>query len=334
MKNEKLKKVGRAFAQHMDDFTEHYADLLIERQPRWYANVSREEIVNKARNSVGLYLECYEQGSFAPLDKHLSECAHIKLDRGVGIRDVVEATLLGKSVVATLARQYCENSEEYIQFLEELEEFYQSFLAMTTARYSSMLLSRLDAEHVRNKLLLEASRTVTSALDPDEVLEKLAEVLAGTVNDGCCTIFLVNPETGGLAPSAGFGYAGDECQSALLGLRLCPSGNAISGVDGRSYGFCSANRASSSFADVLPEAVRSGSVSLFPINNGNTMVGVALVSSRKHGFTFDEATRELIGGILNTVAVAIECRFGKADQTPAQGERKSAQSRQRSAAVS
>ncbi len=306
MKNDKLKKVGRVFADHIDEFAYVYANLLIKHQPRWYAAMDKDEITSIAVHSAGLYLDCFELGNFVPLERFLRECAHIKLDRGVGIRDVVEGTLLGKSVIMSLSRKYCDDNEEYIEFVEELEGFYLSFLTMVTDRYSGMLLSRLNSEHVRNKLLLEASRTVTSALDPDEVLERLAEVLAGTVDDGCCTIFLVHSETGGLAPSAGFGYATDECKSALRGLRLCPSGNLINSVNGESYGFCAANKAGSSFADILPEAVRSGSMSLFPISNGNTTVGVAIVSSARKGFSFDEATIELIEGILNAVAVAIE----------------------------
>ncbi|WP_027722900.1 GAF domain-containing protein [Maridesulfovibrio zosterae] len=306
MKNEKLKKIGQSFSQDMDEFARVYAKLLVEHQPRWYAALASEDVLNIAKCSAEVYLDCFNQGSYSPFADYLSECAHIKLDRGLGIRDVVEGILLGKSVIISLFRKYCASTEEYIIFLEELESFFLSFLAMTTDRYSAMLLSRLNTEHVRNKLLLEASRTVTSALDPDEVLEKLAEVLAGTVDDGCCTIFLVNSETGGLAPSAGFGYASDECQSALRGLRLCPSGNVLTGVNGESYGFCAVNRASSSFADILPEAVRSGSVSLFPISNGDKTVGVAFVSSGRKGFTFDDATTELIDGILNAVAVAIE----------------------------
>lgn len=306
MKNDKLKKIGKAFSLNVDEFAESYAKLLTEYQPRWYAAMSAEEVKRIAVYSARLYLDCFELGNVKPLERYFADCAHIKLDRGVGIRDVVEGTLLGKSVVMSLSRKFCADNEEYIEFLEELENFYLLFLAMATDRYSGMLLSRLNAEHVRNKLLLEASRTVTSALDPDEVLERLAEVLAGTVDDGCCTIFLVNSETGGLAPSAGFGYSNNECKSALRGLRLCSAGNIVNSVNGESYGFCAANKAGSSFADILPEAVRSGSMSLFPISSGNTTVGVALVSSARKGFSFDEATTELIEGILNAVAVAIE----------------------------
>ncbi len=92
-------------------------------------------------------------------------------------------------------------------------------------------------------------------------------------------------------------------------------------MDGKSYGFCSSNKASSTFADILPEAVRSGSASLFHITNSDRMVGVALVSSEKPGFTFDDATTELIGGILNTVAVAIEsAAAARQTKTPAYGE--------------
>ncbi len=306
MKNDKLKIVGQYLLGNMDLVAESFAALLVEHQPRWYANVDFKELKNMTAQGASRTLECFVRGDLDVMEEYFSSCANIKLDRGVGIRDVVEGALLGKQAIRDFGRKFFDENHDYHEFLDELEDFYFEVLSLNTDRYSGMLLSRLNTEHVRNKLLLEASSTVTSALDPDEVLDKLAEVLAGTVDDGCCTIFLVHPETGGLAPSAGFGYASAECQSALRGLRLCPSGNAITGVDGKSYGFCSVNKASSSFADILPDAVRSGSVSLFPINNGTKMVGMALVSSAKKGFTFDDATQELIGGILNAVAVAIE----------------------------
>lgn len=306
MKNDKLKIIGEILLSNMDSVSADFAGILAEHQPRWYANVEPEELKESAGKGAEMILKCFTRGDLDIMEEYFRSCANIKLDRGVGIRDVVESSLLGKLAIRSFGRTFFKENNDYLDFLDELEEFYFEVLNLTTDRYSGMLLSRLNTEHVRNKLLLEASSTVTSALDPDEVLDKLAEVLAGTVDNGCCTIFLVHPETGGLAPSAGYGYASEECQSALRGLRLCPSGNAITGVDGKSYGFCTANKASSSFADILPEAVRAGSVSLFPINNGTRMVGMALVSSAKNGFTFDEATQELIGGILNTVAVAIE----------------------------
>ncbi|NDV23420.1 GAF domain-containing sensor histidine kinase [Desulfovibrio sp. JC022] len=306
MKNDKLKEIGEFLLNDMDSVSENFVALLLKHQPRWYGNVDHDERKRMAGSGAFMTLECFTRGDLGPMKSYFNSCASIKLDRGMGIRDVVEGTMLGKRTFISAGRSFYTDHDEYIAFLEELEAFYVEVIILTTDRYSGMLLSRLNAEHVRNKLLLEASRTVTSALDPDEVLSKLAEVLAGTVAGGCCTIFLVNPESGGLAPCAGFGYGSKECQSALQGLRLCPSGSTLSSVDGKSYGFCSSNRASSSFADILPEAVRSGSASLFHITNSDRMVGVALVSSDQPGFTFDEATTELIGGILNTVAVAIE----------------------------
>ena len=306
MKNEKLKKLGEYLLENTDAVSAYLAELLIANQPRWYAGMEFEKCREIAYGRVEMNLGCFTRGDFVPLENHFLSCAEIKLDRGVGIRDLVEGTMLSKKAFINAGQEFFEDKNDLLIFLHELEEYSAGVLSIITDRYSSMLLSRLNTEHVRNKLLLEASRTVTSALDPDEVLSRLAEVLAGTVGEGCCTIFLVDSETGGLAPCAGFGYGSKECQSALQGLRLCPSGNTLSGVDGKSYGFCSSNKASLSFADILPDAVRSGSASLFHITNSGRMVGVALVSSDQPGFTFDEATSELIGGILNTVAVAIE----------------------------
>lgn len=306
MNNKKLKEIGTCLLENIDLVVGSYAELLIKHQPRWFAGMEFDECKKVALHGVTMNLECFTRGDFVPLDNYFKSCAGIKIDRGVGIRDVVEGTLLCKQSFIAAGMEFYTEQEDLLDFLEELENYYVQVLILTTDRYSGMLLSRLNAEHVRNKLLLEASRTVTSALDPDEVLSRLAEVLAGTVGEGCCTIFLVDSETGGLAPCAGFGYGSKECQSAFQGLRLCPAGNTLSGVDGKSYGFCSSNRAGSSFADILPEAVRSGSASLFHITNSDRMVGVALVSSDQPGFTFDDAITELIGGILNTVAVAIE----------------------------
>ena len=306
MKNNRLKEIGAYLFENIDSAAAMHAELLIKHQPRWYASMDFEECKKIATYGVTMNLECFTRGDLVPLENYFKSCAGIKLDRGVGIRDVVEGTLLAKQSFIAAGMEFYKNQDAFLEFLRELEDYFAQVLTLTTDRYSGMLLSRLNAEHVRNKLLLEASRTVTSALDPDEVLTRLAEVLAGTVGEGCCTIFLVDPETGGLAPCAGYGYGSKECQSALQGLRLCPSGNTLSGVDGKSYGFCSSNKASLSFADILPEAVRSGSASLFHITNSDRMVGVALVSSDQPGFTFDDAITELIGGILNTVAVAIE----------------------------
>lgn len=306
MKNKKLKELGIYLFENIDPIVERHAGELIKLQPRWFACVKFDECREIAAYGVSMHLECFTRGDLVPLDNYFNSCAEIKLDRGVGIRDVVDVALIGKQSLIDAATDFFKQQDEFLEFLQELEDYFVQVLTLTTDRYSSMLLARLNAEHVRNKLLLEASRTVTSALDPDEVLSRLAEVLAGTVGEGGCTIFLFDPETGGFAPCAGFGYESQECQRALQGLRLCASGNILSGEDGKSCGFFSSNKANLSFADIFPEAARSGNASLFHITNSDRMVGVALVSSDLPGFTFDDATKELIGGILNTVAVAIE----------------------------
>ncbi|GKT29273.1 GAF domain-containing sensor histidine kinase, partial [Aduncisulcus paluster] len=115
-------------------------------------------------------LECFIRGDLEPLGSYFNSCAEIKLDRGVGIRDVVEGTLLGKQAFIAAGTEFYTEQADQLEFLAELEDYYVQVLTLTTDRYSGMLLARLNAEHVRNKLLLEASRTVTSALDPDEVL--------------------------------------------------------------------------------------------------------------------------------------------------------------------
>jgi signal transduction histidine kinase len=307
-----LQKIPQALAPDKERIARDLSASLCAHQPHWYASCSPQALQTHTHTYVERIFSCMKQGSLERMDAYICEAGRSKLDKGMNVRDVVQWALLCKNAFLNAIRRRfaptegTEYSDRCGRSLQATERFFDDLIVMVAQRYSDMLLARLNAEHRRNKLLLDVSRTISSALDPDTVLERLAQSLASTIHDGCCTIFLVDPETGALSPRAGWGYDTDFCMRSIKGMRLCPNGNQIRGRHGESYGFCTLNPESLTFAEKIPQALRDGWLNIFPIANGETMLGVAMLSSRAQDFRLDEETAAQLEAILGSVAVTIE----------------------------
>ncbi|XPV75024.1 MAG: GAF domain-containing protein [Desulfovibrio sp.] len=302
---ESLKDIPELLIPYMDQMSQFLSQSYLNNLGHWYGLLEPGEVERVAMSSLELIFSCLRDNSLQSLKQHLDHCGPMKLEKGVGISDFVKNLLLSKEVIRNKIYELSDNIDHYHVWAEALDQFYIDAVALQTEQYSCLLSSRLKAQHDRTTLLLDVSRTVTSDLEPNTVLERLAQTLAEVIDDGCCTIFLVDPENGNLSPRAGWGYNSEQCMLSVTGLRMCSAGDDLQ-VYKNSYGVCSTNPESSSFADMLPEAVRSGWLKNFPITNGETVVGVAVLSSSAKGFVFDDENSSLVEGILNAVAVTIE----------------------------
>ena len=306
MPYKQLKSITPALAKDSKAILADFADCLQIRQPQWYGGLEKHEIVERIRSYIEQVLYCMQQGTIASMDEYLSETGRLKIQEGMGVHDVVEGSLVGKSVLSRSIQRNFPAANECSKLQQELDAFYVDIIALIAERYSAMLKNKLEEEHARTKLLVEVSRTISGSLDPDAIMERLAQALSEVVEEGCCTIYLADQDTGGLYPRAGWGYGSECCWNAMNGIRLCAEGNHIHTSSGDSYGICSRNVESSSFVNTLPEAMRSGWVNIFPISVADKMLGVALLASRNESFSFNDELNSLVESILNSVAVAIE----------------------------
>lgn len=300
------KDTAEILLPHLPAIVDELVALFESRRVQWIEERPHEEIVRFAASSMECILGCMAAGSPNALERYMTELLRQGLNPAAAISDVVEGILLGKTALVSALRRTSGDAETLLDRLEALDAFYIEVLALITERYNAYVIADREREHARAKLLLEVSRAVTSDLAPDAVLERLARILSDSVGGGCCSIFLLNPETGGLTPQAGWGYGSEACMEAVRGTRLCTSGSELEANDGNTYGVCALSRSATAFAEILPEALRAGRTRIFPITSGKKTVGVAVLSSDRENFTFDENATSLVAGILNGVSVAIE----------------------------
>ncbi|MFW5490099.1 MAG: GAF domain-containing protein [Desulfovibrio sp.] len=283
-----------------------YAALLREHQPHWYAGLSDEALADLVGPTLVTILNTLTHGTQDRLEDYFSRTAHYKLGKGIPVRGVVQAMMLSRTALVDALRRQIPDAVYLNKVLIEFDRAYNDMVVLSAERYSDMLLHKLEAEHDCNERLLKVSRTISGALDPDTVLERMAQALAETVENGCCTIFLVEPESGALMPRATWGYDSETHRRSIAGLRLCADGTQIRMRNGKSFGFSPRTPESTLFAAQIPEAIRSGWLNFFPISNGSNMLGAALLSSRLSCYSMSEETASQVEAILNSLAMAIE----------------------------
>jgi signal transduction histidine kinase len=301
-----LKTISQTLTPDLPAIAGEVAALFKTRHPGRESRFSSQALHAVALSSLESIFRCMAEERPDALHRYL---AGVLLDGGDsdwGVGEVVELFSLGRTALLAALRRCPCDSPELFRRQDALEAFYIDVIARITEQYTDLFLCRQEREHARARILLEASRAVSSSLAPDEVLECLARILAETVDDGCCSIFMRNPETGGLTPQAGWGYDSETCMLSARGLRFCTEGSDLQARDGTSFGLCSLNTEGAAYAGLLPEALRTGTTNIFPITNGDVTLGVAILSSRLPGFVFDDDTISLVEGVLGGVAMTLE----------------------------
>jgi signal transduction histidine kinase len=189
-----------------------------------------------------------------------------------------------------------ESEERFRRLYSELE---------TRIQERTVELSRAQKQTAQ---ILNALRVASSSLELDAVLESIAEVMAAAISAPFCCIFFIDPEHNKLIPRAVGGWQArdyfDGSNKRLLEFEL---DEYITQVLERNEPLTIFDLETGT--DAPPKtALASGFHSLLavPLRVGERVLGVVVLSTGKMSDQFNQEELELLRGIANSVALAVE----------------------------
>lgn len=164
--------------------------------------------------------------------------------------------------------------------------------------------SEIERRLVQLRTAAEISRSVTSMLDPEELLQRVVELIHERNNYYYVGVFLVDERREYAVLMAGTGEAGQRMLAT--GHRLQVGGSSM-------IGWCTSNRQARIALDVGAEAVRFNNPYLpltrselaLPIISRGLTIGALTVQSAEPN-AFDESDIVILQGIADSLAIAID----------------------------
>jgi signal transduction histidine kinase/ligand-binding sensor protein len=156
-------------------------------------------------------------------------------------------------------------------------------------------------------LMLHAAQTASSSLEPTQVLERVADAMVTAVGVPYCGIYLMDAERGVLVPHVVRGPLTEDIE----GLRERPLDPAVDSLAGEALrrqapAVCYDAETDPCLSRETVQAWSVKSVLAVPIRVSEQVLGVAILSTSSdyRHFTSDEI--ELVWGIANSVALAVD----------------------------
>lgn len=190
-----------------------------------------------------------------------------------------------------------QDSEEHLRVLSsELE---------TRIQQRTIELSRAQKQTAQ---ILNALRVASSSLELDAVLESIAEVMAAAMRAPFCCIFFIDPEHNKLIPRAVGGWQArdyfDGSNKRLLEFELDAYLTEVLQRDEPLTIFDL--EPSTETAPKTARAFGFRSLLAVPLRVGGRILGVGVLSTGKPSEQFHQEELELLRGIANSVALAVE----------------------------
>lgn len=156
--------------------------------------------------------------------------------------------------------------------------------------------------------ILNALRVASSSLELDAVLESIAEVMAAAIHAPFCCIFFIDPEHNKLIPRAVGGWQArdyfDGSNRRLLEFEL--DAYLTEALQRREPLTCFDFETPTETSTKTPTAFDWRSVLTVPLRTGERLLGVAILITPKAREELNEEELELVRGIANSVALAVD----------------------------
>jgi signal transduction histidine kinase/ligand-binding sensor protein len=205
-------------------------------------------------------------------------------------------------------------SEERLRVVMEAQSRLAQMLAtlglerMRLLEASAALSADLTRAQKHISLMLHAAQVTSSSLEPDQVLERVADAMVAAVGVPYCGIYLMDAERGMLVPHAVRGPLIEVRFDVLRERPLDPVVDSLAGevLQRQEPAVCYDVGADPRLSRETAEALGVKSVVAVPIRVSEQVLGVAILSSSNdyRHFTPDEI--ELVWGIANSVALAVD----------------------------
>jgi signal transduction histidine kinase/ligand-binding sensor protein len=205
------------------------------------------------------------------------------------------------------------SEERLLVIMEAQAHLAQTLATMGLERVQLLETSAaLNADLVKAQqhiaLMLHTAQTASSSLEPTQVLERVADAMVTAVGVPYCGIYLMDAERGVLVPHAVRGPLTEAGLAVLCGWPLDPAVDSLAGeaLQRQAPAVWYDAETDPRISRETVQAWNAKSVLAVPIRVSEQVLGVAILSTSSdyRHFTSDEI--ELVWGIANSVALAVD----------------------------
>ncbi len=160
-----------------------------------YSSLPPEEVRSLTLRGIGAMVESLETGPRAALDEYLADICPAGGQAVPDVAAVVETLLLCKDAALPIIRDACgPDSSATWALVSELEECLRWMVGRLTSLCTSEISRQLQEEKARVAILLDMVETVSSTLELDHVVSRVAEEIVTALGVDACTFHLVDEE--------------------------------------------------------------------------------------------------------------------------------------------
>ncbi len=212
-----------------------------------------------------------------------------------------------------LGRNLSEQATEHLRLqkttgaLRENEEHFRRLYSEWETRMQERTVELSRAQKHTGQIL-NALRVASSSLELDAVLESIAEVMAAAIGAPFCCIFFIDPEHKRLIPRAVGGWQArdyfDDSNKRLLEFEL--DAYLAEVLERKEPLTCFDLESSPDITQKGGPAFDFKSLLAVPLRSGEQILGVTVLITRKAHDQFSQDELELVRGIANSVALAVD----------------------------
>jgi len=227
----------------------------------------------------------------------------------VSIRDIAKR----KRGEETLRKGRDELEDHVQKRTAELEQANRALSSEITERERTeealrQSLAKLTQAQERTSMFLNAAQTASSSLELDQVLKRVAEILAAATRMPYCGIYLLDPDQGIFVRQAGTGNYDPQQSAILFQTHIDPDQFALvrEAIDKKETVICQDARSDPRFDWEILHKLDARSVLVVPIKASDQVLGLALVATIEKDYAPSQEDVALADGIASAVALAVE----------------------------
>jgi signal transduction histidine kinase len=305
----KFPELAALLERHLAEIARNSAEISQRLPDSHYLERPVAELQASAEAGLGGVISALTTGSYAVLDNYLSDVSLTRLSQGFDIGEVIESILLWKEAAFPFIwSEFPPHSEETHKALSLMDACLRYAMGWFGREYAGRMRRHLEEQQRRTTLILRAVQMASGSLEVDQVLERVAQGMVTALGVRHCGVYMLDAERNILVPRIGSGK--------LTGLQLYvfrqrvldPSQDDLlrEVLERRAPAACYDAESDPRISTATVRAFGIKSVLAVPIEVGDRLLGIALVSTFDDNRVFAHDEIELAWGIANAAALAIE----------------------------
>lgn len=295
--------------RHRDEIATAWAELAQQLPPSSYQEQPLNELKKSAQYVLRALITILVTDSCTGVESHLTERILTHLRLGFDLGELVHASLLVKeATLPFIIKAYASGSGEAYAAIAQFDVCLRRFIGLYGYLYGQVMQRHVQEQQERTALMLEAAQMASSSLDLDQVLARIAEVMAAAVGVRHCGIFLVDAERGHLIHRTGIGKL-TKTQLEVGGHRLPDlAGSPLVRelLEWREPVVCTEAETDPRINREITQPLGLKSVLVVPLGVGERVLGVVFLGSHDQPQQFTPEQIELAWGMAKAVALAVE----------------------------